>query len=129
MRAMKVQKGLTLMGFIIVLAVVGFFAFIGMKLFPIYSEYYAVVSAVKGIQAEPGVATMPPAQIMKLLDRRFYTSYVTTVKPNNISVKREQGGYILRVAYERREPLMYNLDIIAKFEKVANLAGGRAAVD
>ena len=35
----RTQRGITLLGFIIVLAVVGFFAYVGMKLFPMYSEY------------------------------------------------------------------------------------------
>ena len=33
------QSGLTLIGFIIVLGVVGVFAYCGMKLFPMYSEF------------------------------------------------------------------------------------------
>ena len=40
------QGGITLIGFLIVAAVVGFFIFIGIKLFPMYSEYYAVKSAL-----------------------------------------------------------------------------------
>ena len=48
----RTQRGITLLGFIIVLAVVGFFAYVGMKLFPMYSEYYSVKSALKGLANE-----------------------------------------------------------------------------
>ena len=48
------QKGMTLLGFVIVLSVVGFAAYILMKLFPMYSEYYSVRSAMKGLASEPG---------------------------------------------------------------------------
>ena len=44
------QSGITLLGFIIVLAVVGFFAFLFMKLYPAYYEYYNVVSAMEAIK-------------------------------------------------------------------------------
>ena len=52
------QSGLSLVGFLVVLAVVGFAAYVGMKLFPMYQEYYSVTSAMKGLANEPGVADM-----------------------------------------------------------------------
>ena len=119
------QKGLTLIGFVMVLIVVGFFAFLGLKLFPVYSEYYSVVTDMKGLQAEPGVATMPPEIVKDKLFRRFYISYVTSVQMKDVTVKRDKG-YTLRVAYEVRRPLAYNLDFVAKFDKSVDLtrAGG-----
>lgn len=114
------QSGLTLISFIIVLAVLGFFAFIGMKLFPIYSEYYGVVRSMKTVQAMPGVAKMPPAKVREMLARNFFTNYTKSVKQSDISIERK-GGYILRVAYEVREPLIFNLDVVAKFDKSVDL--------
>lgn len=114
------QSGLTLISFIIVLAVLGFFAFIGMKLFPIYSEYYGVVRSMKTVQAMPGVAKMTPAKVREMLARNFFTNYTKSVKQTDISIERK-GGYILRVAYEVREPLIFNLDVVAKFDKSVDL--------
>ena len=42
----RTQSGITLVGFILVLAVAGFFVFIGMKLVPMYSEFYSVKAAL-----------------------------------------------------------------------------------
>lgn len=114
------QGGMTLLGFAMVLLVVGFFAFLGMKLFPVYSEYYSVVSDMKGIQSEPAVATMAPEIVKDKLFRRFYISYVTSVKNEHVKVTRN-NGYNLRVAYEVRRPLVYNLDFVAKFDHTVDL--------
>lgn len=114
------QRGMTLIGFVVVLALLGFFAYIGMKLFPIYTEYYSVVQAMKGIQAEPGVANMPPARVRDLLFRRFYISYVESVKPENVRITRKDG-YNLNVRYEVRRPLIHNLDVVATFDKTVEL--------
>ena len=122
------QRGITLLGFIVVLAVVGFFAFLAMRLFPVYSEYYSVVSAMKGMQAEPGVSQMPPEKIRELLNRRFYISYVKSVKPNHIKITRSGTGYNLNIKYEVREPLAYNLDFVAMFDKTVELSR-QGAVD
>ncbi|MEZ5465129.1 MAG: DUF4845 domain-containing protein [Lysobacteraceae bacterium] len=116
----RYHRGMTLIGFIFVLIVAGFFAFLIMRLFPVYSEYYSVVTDMKGVQAEPGVATMSPAKVRELLNRRFYVSYVKSVKPENIKIER-RDGYNLTVKYEVREPLLYNLDFVAKFEKTVDL--------
>jgi hypothetical protein len=123
MRTMRTQKGITLLGFVMILAIVGFFAFLIMRLFPVYSEYYGVVQAMKAIQVEPGIATKTPEQIKDLLDRKFYISYVTSVKKNNVKVTRKDGGYTLTVKYEVRGPLMYNLEYVATFDKTVTLGG------
>ena len=120
MSARMKQQGLTLLGFLMVLAVVGVFAFVGLKLFPVYSEYYSVVSDMKGVQSEPGVATMSPVEVRDKLFRRFYISYVTSVTPKEVKISR-QNGYNVTVKYEVRRPLVYNLDFVAKFEKTVDL--------
>ena len=126
MTGRKKQQGLTLMGFVMVLAVVGVFAFVGLKLFPVYSEYYSVVSDMKGVQSEPGVAQMSPAEVRDKLFRRFYISYVESVKAEHVKITRN-NGYNLNVKYEVRRPLIYNLDFVAKFDKTVELT--RAGVD
>lgn len=121
MSRLRAQSGITLMGFIIVLAVVGFFAFLAMKLFPVYQEYYAVVSDMNGISAEAGSSNWSPAEIRQRLDRRFNVSYVESVKPEHIIVDTKNGN--LQIKYEVRRELMYNLDFVAKFDKTVKLKG------
>lgn len=116
MRHARPQAGITLIGFLMILMVVGFFAFLVMRLFPVYSEYYGVRQAMKAVAAEPGIATKTPEQVKEALDRRFNISYVETPKRNNVRVTRQGGNYILNVRYERRGPLLYNLEYIATFD-------------
>ena len=115
------QSGMTLIGFVIVLALVGFFAYIAMKLFPMYSEYYAVRQALKGLQQEPGIADQDPAKIEDLFFRRIQISYADDVKPENVKVERGEAGWNITVNYEVRKPLIYNLDVIGKFVASENL--------
>jgi hypothetical protein len=115
------QKGLTLIGFLFVLVIVVFFGYLIMRLFPVYSEYYGVVQAMKAVQQEPGSATWSPEQIRQSLDRKFNIGYVSSVKPNNIRLVRNSGGYFLNIAYEVRGPLIYNLEFVAKFNKSVDL--------
>ena len=116
------QSGLTLIGFIIVLAVVGLFVYIGMKLVPMYSEYYAVKQALKGLAQEPGIATRDARRIKDLFFRRLYISYSDNVKPENVLLKRtETGGWTMTVNYELRKPMIGNLDVVGKFHATQEL--------
>ena len=111
----RTQRGITLIGFVIVLGLVGFFAYIAMKLVPMYSEFYAVKQALKGLQQEPGIANRDPAKIQDLFFRRLYISYAENVKPEHVKIERVDGGWNMRVDYEVRKPLMANLDVVGKF--------------
>ena len=121
----RTQGGMTLIGFIIVLAVIGFFAYIGMKLVPMYSEFYAVKSALKGLKAEPGIANQAPAKIQDLFFRRLYISYSENVKPSNVTLERADGGWVMSVDYEVRKPLIANLDVVGKFSTSESLTNTR----
>lgn len=110
------QSGITFIGFLIVLAVVGFAAFIGMKLFPMYQEFYAVKTAAKGLSGEPGVADMDPAKIQDLFFRRLYINYSENVKPQNVKIERIDNGWNMKVNYEVRKSLVGNLDVVGKFD-------------
>ena len=115
------QSGRSLLGFLVVLAVVGFAAYIGMKLFPMYQEYYSVQSAMKGLANEPGVADMDPAKVQDLFFRRLYINYSENVKPQNVKFERIEGGWKMRVNYEVRRPLIGNLDVVGRFDKTQDL--------
>lgn len=117
----KRQGGITLISFLIVLGVVGFAAFIGMKLFPMYQEYYSVKSSMKGLESEPGIGDMDPSKIQDLFFRRLYINYSENVKPNHVKFERTDGGWLMRVNYEVRRPLVGNLDVVGRFDTTQEL--------
>ncbi|MFP7723758.1 DUF4845 domain-containing protein [Lysobacter sp. A3-1-A15] len=120
----RTQRGMTLISFIIVLAVVGVFVYMGMKLIPMYSEYYAVKRALASLKADPGAANASPALVRDLFFRKLYVSYADNVKREHLKVERRDAGYQLTVDYEIRKPLIYNLDIVGKFHAEEDLRRG-----
>jgi len=122
------QQGMTLMSFIIVLVVVGFFAMVIMKLFPMYSEYNNLKGVMKAFAAQPGAATMTPAQVYADLNRRFNIAYVESVKKEHIKINRTGRNTELQIVYEVRTPLFGNLDVVGRFDNTVPLGGpGQAA--
>lgn len=111
------QSGITLIGFVIVLAIVGFFAFMAMKLVPSYIEYGGVVKALNQIATEPGSDDIE--QVRRQLAFKMSFQYVddSTIKPKDVTIQRTGNASILRVSYDKVIPFVYNIAFLLHFEK------------
>jgi hypothetical protein len=118
------QGGMTFIGFVIVLAVAIFFVYCGMKVVPMYTEFYAVKQALASLANEPDAANMSKQKIRELIFKRLYMSYATNVKQDALKIENTDTGSKLVVDYERREPLLANLDVVGKFHAEQALVRG-----
>lgn len=127
------QSGITLIGFLVVIAIVGFFGFMAMKLLPSYSEYMGVVKAMNNISTE-GATGKSLSAIRSDLMFKMGFQYVgdATIKPTDITIVRgardgtsasSVTGTQLRVAYDKTIPFMYNIDFLLHFDKSVPLQG------
>ena len=123
MNAHRYTQGITLIGFLILLCVAGFFAYVVMKLVPVYVEYFGVVKSMEQIKDEPGAAQKSIEEIRRDLNVKFDLQYVDEkdIPPQAIQLKRQGGAATLRIAYERRVNFLYNIDLVAVFDKSVNL--------
>ena len=128
MKAQRYSRGITLLGFLIMLCVAGFFAYVVMKLVPVYIEYFGVVKAMEQIKNEPGASQKSVEEIRRDLNVKFDLQYVDEkdIPPQSIQLKREATGPTLRIAYEKRVPFMYNIDLVASFDKSVHLTSAGA---
>ena len=122
------QQGMTLLGFLMVLVIVAFFAFLVMRLFPVYSEFYAVNRALKALTLETGLASQDA--IRRSLDRKLYISYAKNFAAKDAKItKAPEGGWNVRAYYEVRGDLLYNLDFVATFDTAVVVSNTSAAGD
>lgn len=111
-------KGLTLLGFLIVLVVVLFFAYAGMRIVPMYLEYHALGSALSKLENDPAAKKMTPQKIKQSIQTSLWASYASNnIKPEHIRISKKSGGVNVRVSYEIREEFLGNIDIIGTFDK------------
>ena len=122
------QSGITLIGFIIVMVVLGFFAYMGMVLGPAYSEYWGVVKAMNFVAGEATPNTADFEQLRKGLDRQFNVGYVNSITGKDAKLVREKTGNLLTIDYEVRKPFVYNIDFVVKFAHTVPL-GSKTAGD
>lgn len=125
------QRGITLIGFVLVLCVGGFFAYAAMKLVPVYSEYMGVVKSMEQLAGEPGVESKDITEIRAMLTTKFSIQYVdeSQIPPQNIQVKKQGGGASLRVFYDKKLPFIANVYLLVSFDKTVQLGGGAVKGD
>ncbi|HLA75159.1 MAG TPA: DUF4845 domain-containing protein [Gammaproteobacteria bacterium] len=111
------QRGITTIGLIIILGLIAFFTMITLKLFPIYIEYFQVVTSLESLQSEPDVTSKTKPEIVQLLIKRLDVNNVKSVEAKNIEIKQGPKATVIGINYEVREPLFWNLDVVAKFDK------------
>ena len=120
------QAGITLIGFLFILIVVGFFGFMAMKLVPSYTEFMGVDKAMNQV-ASNGVEGKSLDDIRRDLMFKLGFQYVddATITPSDITLERDRegGGARLRVAYDKVVPFMYNIDFLLHFDKTVPLQG------
>ena len=116
------QKGMTGIGWLIVLALIGFFTLLTLKMLPAYMEYYKVVSTLQSLEKEPSSSVSSPEAIRRLIERRFDISYVTVILPSQVKIKTAGGYFTVTAKYEAREHVFANVDVIMKFNKQVRIA-------
>ena len=121
------QRGMTMLGFLITLSVVILFIFCGMKIVPMYIEYYSVKKMLATISGNPEAASASKDKIRGLFARSLQIDYVKIIKPEMLKIETTESGYNLVVDYERRESLIANLDVVGKFRAVQAVVRGAAA--
>lgn len=108
------QRGLSSLGWLVVLAVVGFFLTTLLKLGPLYLDNYFVAAAVESLKSED-IHNLDSIGIRRKLDNQFIVNNVRDIDPASISVVREKTRTLVNVDYERRVPFMGNVDVVVKF--------------
>jgi hypothetical protein len=115
MQSLKRQIGMTAIGWLIVLALIGFFVLLTLRMLPSYLEYYKVVSTLESLEKETGLAT--PKDIRNLLERRFDISYVETIQPKEVGIKAVGPNFKVIADYESRKHIFANVDVVMSFYK------------
>jgi hypothetical protein len=114
------QEGLTLIGFIIVLAFALFIAFAGMKIGPMYLDNMTVYSAMKEVASERGAARKTPYQIRVKFFTLMNINAIDSVEESAVKTVRGNPSR-MTVKYEQRKNIIGNLDVVVTFDKTVPL--------
>ena len=115
----KKQDGMSMMSWLIVLAVVVFFMLVGIKMIPTYLENYSIRQVLKNMEADREVRKMSPLEMKKSFIKRLKINSVYEFDRDAIKIKKEKLGMSFTVDYEVRKPVAGNVSILMTFSESA----------
>lgn len=108
------QRGMTVIGMLLLLIVLAFVALIVMKVAPMYMQYYTIKSTIESIRQEPQLAQMTAQDIQNGIQKRFDIGYVENITAKDLKIRNESGGRVLDLVYQDERELFYGLFVALK---------------
>lgn len=118
MKSVHSQKGMSILSWLMVLAVVAFLASAAFKVLPHYFDYMSLEKMIISVETDKA------ADIRSVND--FYGHISKGMQVNSIrdldmqkaiKVKVENNEFRVHLKYEKREPLIDNIDLVVRFDK------------
>lgn len=118
------QRGVTTLGWIILMIPVAIVFYAGVRLTPIYLNYMNVTHVLNQIQTEiPGDSAN--AEAIKLsLAKHFDIEQIEFPDVKDIKVSHATGKWVVEAVYDDQAPLFSNVFILVSFDKSVTLKGG-----
>lgn len=111
---MQRQRGVTLIGFILMAALIAALGVIAFRAIPIYNEYFTVKKIINSINVEATEVT--PNDIRNQFVLKASADYVSDIKARDLDITRENGKVVISVTYSKTVPLFANISLLFDFE-------------
>lgn len=115
----KKQSGLSLIGTLIVGAILAFLLVLGFRCVPVVNEYFSVKKIMNQIVDSGFGPDVSPTQIRGEFNKRASADYVEKVTGNDLVISRQNGNLVLSIAYERTVPIAGNVSLLFEFDATA----------
>jgi hypothetical protein len=116
------QRGATFLGMMVIIAIIGFALYAGIRLTPLYLEYMAVARALEQTAKEES-GTTSPETLRNALDRRWTIETIDSIQPKDIEIKKAGSGFTMRAWYRAEAPFISNVSLVADFDKTVRVGG------
>ncbi len=133
MKLTNKQSGMSTIVLIVIIGLFGYAIFVGLKITPVYMEYFSIKSAVDGLADEMETRQMSKAQYMDLMRRRLNINYVDIdgLKPSRDGCDKSKKDVFhfktvkknteVGVNYEKRIPMIANIDFLISFDYIRTI--------
>jgi hypothetical protein len=111
------QRGIAGISALLVLGTIIIFATAAVKLAPIYLDYWTLNRIITDIVEEERSSDATPAVIRRELSSRFITNQVESVSLRDIKISTDKQGVLIDARYEKRTPVMFNVDAVVRFDE------------
>jgi hypothetical protein len=112
------QQGLSSISWLVVILVAVFFGTCAVKLLPVYLQGWNINSTISKVVNSGDLNGKSPAAIRSKIGKLLDVNRIEGITAKDIKITREKGYTTIDATYEERMPLMYNIDVVIKFDNL-----------
>lgn len=116
------QRGITLVGLILVLAILGAIGVLGLKVVPTVVEYMSVKKAV----ASAKTAGTSAPEIRAAFDRQADVGYIDSIAGKDLDIVRDGEQFEINYAYTKKIPLFGPASLLIEYAGTTARSGKKA---
>lgn len=116
MKTRMYQRGMSLPAIMLVVAMVGFFVMVGIRMLPRYLEYLSIREIVETVAREYNPDEEDLADIRRRLDTMFNTNQINDLQPKDVEIFHKEGRTYIDAGYEVRVPIMGIVEAVMNFD-------------
>jgi hypothetical protein len=117
------QRGVTAIGWLILLIPFAVIIYACIRLIPIYMNYMDVARSLSELTTEYGTGGATPDAIRSSLQKRFDVEGVDYPAVKDINITRSGQGWVVEAAYYDQAPLFLHITLQVQFDKSVTLGG------
>jgi hypothetical protein len=117
----KHQQGMTFIGLLFVLGLVGVIVYAGIRLAPVYLTYMQVARAMTATATEFKSDNPDPANLRRALEKHWEIEDITAVDVKDIEIVKGDDGVTMHVAYDEPVPYIANVSLSVHFDKTVKV--------
>jgi hypothetical protein len=112
------QRGLSMLGFLFVAAVVVTCVMVGFRVMPAYIEYYSIQKALEQTLVDTKDLNSA-AEIRGAFQRRADAGYIESVQSRDLEITKSKNEVTVSVTWTRKLPMVANVSLWLDFEASA----------
>lgn len=115
------QRGMTFVGLLCILALVGMIGYAGLRIVPLYLNYMKVARSMDVTAAEFKGENADQGGIRRSLEKHWQIEDISAVEAKEVEIIKDDNGLSLHVAYDDSAPYIQNVSLAVHFDKTVKV--------
>jgi hypothetical protein len=115
------QLGMTFIGILCILALVGIIGYAGVRLVPVYLNYMKVARTMEMTAIEVRGDNPDPGKMRNILERHWEIEDPSGVDYKDIEITKGDDGVSMHVVYDDAVPYLANVSLSVHFDKTVKV--------
>jgi hypothetical protein len=115
------QRGMTFIGILFILGLLGVILYAGLRLTPLYLNYMKVARSMDAAAAEFKSDNPDPGLVRRSLEKHWQIEDISSVEAKEVEIVKDDSGVALHVAYDDAAPYISNVSLSVHFDKTVKV--------